>query len=62
MNNRAGSRHLFDKISVIRAWSNNTRIGCYRLPYDKDTVQIKTTVDFLGLLTPSLKMVVSKVS
>lgn len=50
MNNKAGSESLFGKISVIRPWSNNTRIGCYWLPYVKDTVEIKTTVDFLGLL------------
>ena len=50
MNTIAVSKPLFDKASVIRPWSNNTRIGCYWLPYDKDTVQIKTTVNFLGLL------------
>ena len=50
MNNRAGSKSLFGKISVIRPWSNNTRIGCYWLPYVNDTVEIKATVDFPGLL------------
>jgi len=55
MNNRAGSKISFGMISVIRPWSNNTRIGCYWLPYVKDTVEIKTTVDFRGLLCPTQK-------
>jgi len=46
----AGGKSLFGKISVIRPWSNNTQIGCYWLLYVKDTVEIKATVDFLGLL------------
>jgi hypothetical protein len=50
MNTRAVNKSSFGRINVIRPWSNNTRIGCYWLPYVKDTVEIKTTVDLLGLL------------
>lgn len=45
-----GQMKLVDKTSVIRPWSNNARIGCYWLPRDKDTVEIKATVDYVGLL------------
>lgn len=41
---------LLPKVSIIRQWSNNTRIGCYWLPVVKDTVEIKSTMEFVGLL------------
>jgi hypothetical protein len=43
MHERNPGMPLFARFRVIRPWSNNARIGCYWLPYDKDTVEIKAT-------------------
>jgi len=50
MNERAEQNKSIDNSLVISPWPNNTRNGCYWLPYVNDTVEIKATVDFLGLL------------
>lgn len=49
MNNRTGSGRFFDKNGVIRPRTNNTRIGSHWSPYDRDTVEIKATMDCVGL-------------